>query len=407
MRGLSLVKSMTGRPIYLDYHATTPVDPRVAAIVSRYMMDDFGNAGSVDHSYGDLAAEAVETARLAVAELVGTRCANVVFTSGATEAANLALWGLAGLVWERGHGRPLRIGLMTVEHLAVLRTAQALAQHGLAELTYFSVDGQGQIILEEVEQICSGGLDLVCAMAANNEVGTVYPTPEISAFAHRCGALLFIDASQAAGRIDLKFDEWSVDLLAVSAHKMYGPKGAGALVVRPGIRLEPIAYGGGQEHGLRSGTLNVPAIAGFGEACKWRMEERLADERRIAALRDTLQDALLEALPGSCVNGAVQRRLAGNLNISFRVPAQAVIARVRHALAVSTGSACSSGIEQPSHVLRAMHLDDWRLAGAIRFGIGKFTTRDDILRAAGLVIEAVQATEKVLNHRIGNGAAMG
>jgi cysteine desulfurase len=389
---------MTRRPIYLDYHATTPVDPRVAAIVHRYMVDDFGNAGSIDHTYGDMAAEAVDAARLAVADLVGTRCANVVFTSGATEAANLALWGLARLVWKNGNGRPLRIGLMTVEHHAVLRTAQALAQYGLADLTYFSVDANGQIILEEVEQICLGGLDLVCAMAANNEVGTIYPTPEISAIAQRCGALIFVDASQAAGRIDLEFDEWSVDLLAVSAHKMYGPKGAGALVVRPGIRLEPIAYGGGQEDGLRSGTLNVPAIAGFGEACKWRIEERFADERGIAALRDALQDTLLEAFPNSRVNGAVERRLAGNLNISFRVPAQAVIARVRHELAVSTGSACSSGIEQPSYVLQAMHLADWRRTGAIRFGIGKFTTRDEILKAARLVIEAVQATDKVLRN---------
>lgn len=384
------------RPIYLDYHATTPTDPRVVEVVTRHMTEVFGNASSTDHVFGDEAEAAVVTAGKQVASLVGAEPRSIVFTSGATESINLAIQGLVRAARRAGRDK-LRIGLMPVEHRAVLDTCAALADVGLAELTLFRVDERARLDLEDFERKCHTGLDLVCVMAANNEVGTLYPIQQTVAIAHEHGALFFTDATQAAGKIPLDFTEWGIDLLALSAHKMYGPKGVGALVVAPGIRLEPVLYGGAHQRRLRSGTLNVPGIAGLGEACRLRVLEMATDEPRIAALRDRLQSLLSSTIPDLVVNGDLERRLAGNLHVSIcGVPNGAVVGRLRRSVALSTGAACASGIEAPSHVLRAMGLPADRTEGALRIGIGKFTVEDEVDRAANLIACAVRQIRSVL-----------
>jgi cysteine desulfurase len=373
--------------IYLDYHATTPVDPRVVEVVVHHMTTAFGNASSRDHAYGDEAERSVEVAAAEVARLIGAQTRNIVFTSGATEAANLALKGVAWAA-QPNLGRPVRIGLMPVEHPAVLDTCEYLQHRGLAEVTHFRVDDRAQLELDDYRRKVREGLDLVVLMAANNEVGTIYPLKEAARIAKRYGALVFSDATQAAGKIPLEFTRWDVDLMVLSAHKLYGPKGVGALVSRKNLQLEQWLHGGQQQRGRRAGTLNVPGIAGFGEAAKLRRSEMQSDELRIASQRDRFQ-RLLEG-SSVVVNGDLESRLAGNLHMSFiGVPNQALVARIRHRVAVSTGAACSSGIEAPSHVLRAMGLPQERVDGAIRFGIGKFTEDNDLERAAELIENAV------------------
>lgn len=373
---------MATLPIYLDYHATTPVDARVVDVVVRHMTTAFGNASSRDHTYGDQAEEAVEIAAAEVAGLIGAEVRDIVFTSGATEAANLALKGIAWAA-ETRLGRPLRIGAMPVEHHSVLNTCQYLAEHRLAEISYFHVDDCAQLDLDDFRKKCREGLDVVAVMGANNEVGTIYPLAAAGAIARDFGILLFSDLTQAAGKIPIDMAAWGVDLAAMSAHKMYGPKGVGALVLSQGIKLHPLLHGGAHQRGLRSGTLNVPGIAGFGAACRLRSQEMHVDEPRIAHLRDRLQSMLLQERPNVVVNGDLQRRLAGNLNLSYLgVPNGAIIARLRDRVAIATGSACSSGIEAPSHVLRAMNLSPDRVEGALRIGLGKFTTQSEIEVAA-------------------------
>lgn len=394
MRRLSSLtnQAAVASPIYLDYHATTPTDLRVADAVVRHMTRVFGNPSSRDHVFGDEAEAAVADAAENVAELLGAEPREVVFTSGATEAANLALKGLA--LQAR---RPLRIGVTPVEHPAVLDTCRHLADQGLAELTYLRVDGRAQLDLDDFRRSCNAGLDLVAVMAANNEVGTIYPLMALAAIAREHGALIFTDATQAAGKVPLEVSRWGIDLVALSAHKMYGPKGAGALVVTSGIKLRPLIHGGQHQRGLRSGTLNVPGIVGLGEACRLRASEMHMDEPRIASLRDRLEDQLRSGYPELVVNGDVENRLAGNLHVSYPgIPNRALIARLRDRLAVSTSSACSSGIEAPSHVLQAMKLPQDCLEGALRIGIGKFTTNEEIESAAGMLTDAAQEAHAVL-----------
>lgn len=379
-------------PIYLDYHATTPTDPRVAEVVVRHMTTVFGNPSSRDHTFGDEAEAAVAEAAGYVADLIGAKPGEVVFTSGATEAANLALQGLA--LQAR---RPLRIGLTPVEHPAVLDTCQHLADAGLAELTHFRVDSRAQIDLGDVRRSCIEGLDLVAVMAANNEVGTIYPIESITALAKEHGALVFTDATQAAGKVPLHHGRWGIDMLALSAHKMYGPMGVGALVVAEDLKLHPLIHGGQHQRGLRSGTLNVPGIVGLGEACRLRDAEMHGDESRVGALRDRLESLLRRGYPDLLVNGDIGNRLAGNLHVSYpAIPNGALIGRFRSRVAVSTGSACSSGIEAPSHVLRAMNLPRDRVEGALRIGIGKFTTNEDISLAAEILTVAAREAAHVL-----------
>ena len=382
-------------PIYLDNHATTPTDPRVAEVAVHYMLEAFGSASSTDHVFGDAAQHATEVAEKRVAELLGASDCRVVFTSGATEAVNLAIQGQVRLANNRP--KPVRIVVSAAEHHAVLHTCEALKNHGLASVDVLDIDRYARVDLQELSRRCRRGVDLVCVMAANNEVGTIYPIAEIATLVHEHGAMFLTDATQLAGRGTIRFTEWGVDMLAISGHKMYGPKGTGALVLARGVRLAPLVYGGEQQDGYRAGTVNVPGAAALGEACRLRLAEGVKDTRRIKKQRDRLQLLLQDALPTLAINGDQSNRLPGNLHISIpSIPNQAVIARIRKRLAVSTGAACSSGIEAPSHVLRAMHLDDAELAGAIRIGVGKFNTDSEIETAAELLIDAVGQVQRLV-----------
>ena len=382
-------------PIYLDNHATTPTDPRVAEIALHYMLEAFGNASSVDHVFGDAAQRATEVAKERVAELLGASDSRVIFTSGATEAINLAIQGLVRLDSDRTG--PVRIVVSAIEHPAVLHTCEALKNQGLASVDVLRVDRQARIDVQELARRCRKGVDLVCIMAANNEVGTIYPIAHVATVAHEHGALLLTDATQLAGCGTIRFTEWGVDMLAFSGHKMYGPMGAGALVLARGVRLAPIVYGGGHQDGHRAGTVNVPGVAALGEACRLRLAEGVDDAHRMRKLRDKLQLLLEDTLPTLSVNGDQSNRLPGNLHVSISgIPNQAVIARVRKHLAISTGASCSSGIEAPSHVLRAMGLDEARLSGALRIGVGKFNTDNEIHKAARILIDTVGEVSRVL-----------
>jgi cysteine desulfurase len=417
--------------IYLDYHATTPVDPRVAEKVLHAMTTGFGNASSIDHEMGDRAEAAVKAAAKHVAHLVGASPRDIIFTSGSTESINLAIQGTinhlsplslgrgAGGEGQRaggvdataaspgvgeshagrgagGVGKP-RIAISTVEHKAVLDTCEALQKQGRIDLITISVDRQARINMIELEQVCASGINLLCVMAANNEVGTLYPIEKIAHIAQRYEVPFLCDASQTIGKIPIRFNDWGITLLSISAHKVYGPQGVGALVVRRGYPLEPLFYGGGHQKGLRSGTLNLPGIVGLGEACRLRSLEMELDEREIGEKRDRLQQLLQQNIPNLVVNGDQKNRLAENLHISIPgIPNSAVIARVRHQLAISTGSACSSGVEAPSHVLRAMHLPEPAIEGALRIGLGKFTTETEIAQAAALITETVSEISRLL-----------
>jgi cysteine desulfurase len=381
--------------IYLDYHATTPVDPRVADVVVQHMVEAFGNPSSVDHSFGEEAEEAIELASERVGELVGAPASDVVFTSGATESINLAIKGYAAGAFQ---GRRLRIVVSPTEHSAVLETCRALASKGDAEVEVLHVDSFGRVSLEEIEVACGGGADLLCVMAANNEVGTLAPVADIAHVAARYGTAFLCDATQAAGRVPIDVARDGITFLALSAHKIHGPKGVGALITPAGQLLSPLIHGGEQQRRLRAGTLNVPGIAGFGEACRLRHEEMDLDEAVTATRRDRLYHLLSETIPGLVLNGDPERRLAGNLHVSFpSSPNGAIISRVRDRLAIATGTACSSGIEAPSHVLRAMRLPETRLDGAVRIGLGKWTTDDEVDLAADMLTGAWRATTMVMN----------
>ncbi|WP_289501063.1 cysteine desulfurase family protein [Gloeocapsopsis sp. IPPAS B-1203] len=289
------------------------------------------------------------------------------------------------------------IAVSPVEHKAVLDTCDALVKKELAEIISLRVDSKGRLDLEYLEQICASGISLLCVMAANNEVGNIYPIQAIRQIAQNYDIPLLCDASQAVGKIPLKFAEWRITYMAISAHKLYGPKGSGALVVSKGYHLKPILFGGGHQNGMRSGTLNVPGIVGLGEACRLRQLEMEADEKEIASLRDKLQSILLDKIPGLVVNGDPNSRLAGNLHISIPdIPNSAIIARVRSHLAISTGAACSSGVETPSHVLQALGLPNNLIEGALRIGLGKFTTEQEIDQAANLLSTVVSQTRQVM-----------
>jgi cysteine desulfurase len=376
--------------IFLDYHATSPVDHRVAAVVMHHMVAAFGNPSSADHCFGDEAQHAVEEASRRVGSLVGASPEDVVFTSGATESINLVLQGLA-----LGHfaGRRVRIAVSSTEHSAVLDTCTALARLGRADVRLLNVDHAGRVSLEEIESVCGSGVDLLCVMAANNEVGTIAPVARIGEIASRHRALFLCDATQACGRIPLDMVRDGITFLVLSAHKIHGPKGAGALVTHARRLLAPLLHGGEQQRGLRAGTLNVPGIAGLGEACRLRADEMEVDEAAIARRRDRLQALLTSAIPDLVVNGEQRARLAGNLHVSFPgCPNGAIIVRVRDRLAVATGAACSSGIEAPSHVLRAMGLREEVQDGAIRIGVGKWTTDDEVSMAAEILTAAWRST---------------
>lgn len=381
-------KSLPQTKIYLDYHATTPVDPRVAQKVMHYMTEEFGNASSTDHEWGDRAETAIKQAAKEVADLIGASPREIVWTSGATESINLAIQGSLA----PNPTKPHRIGLMPIEHKAVLDTCRALEKRGWAELIYLQVDSKGRLDLEHLEEACAEGLSLLCVMAANNEIGNIYPIEKIGQISQHYSIPFLCDGSQAVGKIPIQFEEWGIIYLAISAHKLYGPKGVGTLAVRRGYHLEPLMFGGGHQQGMRSGTLNVPGIVGLGEACRLRSLEMEEDERAIANKRDQLQKLLQERISDLVINGDTDFRLAGNLHISVPgIPNSAVVARARSQLALSTGSACSSGVEAPSHVLQALDMPADLVEGALRIGLGKFTTEQEIEQAADILANTVES----------------
>jgi cysteine desulfurase len=364
------------RPVYLDYHATTPVDPRVLDAMLPYFTGDFGNPASRQHQYGWKAQEAVDRARGEVAGLIGASPAEIAFTSGATESNNLAIKGAAQAL------RGTRDHLVTVvtEHKSVLDSFKRLERDGW-QVTWLGVDRDGFVSLDDLRTAATDRTALISVMAANNEIGVLQPLEEIGAIARSCGALLHTDAAQAAGKVAIDVNAVGIDLLSMTAHKFYGPKGAGALYVRrrkPRIQLACQIDGGGHENGLRSGTLNVPGIVGLGRAAAICGAEMPGESARLGSLRDRLLAGLQRNLDGVVVNGSLARRLPHNLHISFdRVEGEALLMALGD-LAVSTGSACSSGSHAPSHVLQAIGAVGDQARASIRFGLGRTTSDTEI-----------------------------
>ncbi len=375
-------------PIYLDYQATTPCDPRVVETMLPYFTQSFGNAASRSHSFGWTAEKAVEEARGQIAELIGASSKEIVFTSGSTEAINLALKGVVEMYAEKGK----HVITSSAEHKAVLDTCKHLEQSG-AEVTYLAPDKTGRVGVEQVAAALRPDTVLVALMWANNEVGTLNPVREIGELCHAKGVLFFTDATQAVGKVPVNVEADHVDLLCLSGHKIYGPKGVGCLYVRrknPRVRLVAQMDGGGHERGMRSGTLNVPGIVGLGKACELARTELSAEAVRSSELRDLLEQLITKELDYVFLNGNREHRLPNCLNLSFPyVEGESLIMGI-HMLAVSSGSACTSASLEPSHVLRAMAIGDELAHSSIRFGIGRFTTREDIEFAASEVVENVR-----------------
>jgi cysteine desulfurase len=351
------------------------------------MTSRFGNAHSVDHLLGEEAAALIDEARDAVARLVGADQEQVRFTSGATEAIRIAL----GIAAAKAPNGVLRAAVSGVEHRAVLDGLHALAIEGRARIHWIGVDGQGRISLDEIASVLSDGVDLMCLMAANNEVGTLYPVQEAAILAHNASAEILVDATQAAGRIDLDADGWAIDYLVLSAHKLYGPKGVGALV-------SPDACGSLADKVFgHAGTPNVPGAVGFGEACRIAVEEGPGNEARVARLRDRLQCLLQEAVPGLVINGDTTQRLSHNLHVSAPgAPNDVVVSRLRRRVAIATGAACTSGAQEPSHVLRAMGLEGSLQDSALRISPGWFNTLDEIEEAGAAIADAISSVRSTV-----------
>jgi cysteine desulfurase len=384
---------MTPRPVYLDFHATTPVDPRVLEAMLPYFTEHFGNPASRQHAYGWDAQKAVEAARAQVAALIGASAQEIVFTSGATESNNLAIKGSAHGLRDRGD----HIVTVLTEHKSVLDSCKRLEREG-CRVTRLGVDSQGFIDLDELRAAITDRTVLISVMAANNEIGVLQPLAAIGAIAQQQGILFHSDAAQAAGKIPLNVSELGVDLLSLTGHKCYGPKGAGALYVRrrkPKVPLSCQIDGGGHENGLRSGTLNVPGIVGLGRAAEICREIMPAERTRLAGLRDRLLAGLQQEVAGVRLNGpASDRRLPHNLHVSFDdVEGEALVMALGD-VAVSTGSACSSGSQSPSHVLQAIGATGDRAGASIRFGLGRTTTDADIDFAIERVAAVVRSLQK-------------
>ena len=379
-------------PIYLDNHATTPLDPRVLDAMMPFFTSRFGNAASNSHSFGWEAAAAVEKARRQIAASVGASPQEIVFTSGATESDNLALKGVAEGCREKGD----HIITAATEHKAVLDSCKHLEKIG-CRVTYLPVGQDGLIDLGQLKDAFIDRTILVSIMAANNETGVLQPIEEIGRLCRDRGVLFHSDAVQALGKVPLDVNRANLDLASLTAHKLYGPKGCGALYVRQGTaaQLVPLIDGGGHENGLRSGTLNVPGIVGFGRTCEIAQQELPEESCRMAGLRNRLRDALTSALDQVTINGSMQHRLPGNLNMSFlEVDGETLLTGLND-VALSSGSACSSGKTHASYVLKALGLSDEAAGSAIRFGIGRFNTEAEIDYVAGRVIELVKNLREV------------
>lgn len=379
-------------PIYLDYHSTTPVDPRVLDAMLPYFTCDFGNASSKSHAFGWKAECAVEKARERVARLLKSQSREIVFTSGATESNNFVIRGVAESYKAQGN----HIITTCIEHKCILATTEYLEKQGF-DVTYLPVDGNGQIRIGDLEKAIRPETILVSVMAANNETGTIQPLAEIGALTRANNVLFHTDAAQAVGKIPLDVNALKIDLLSLSAHKFYGPKGVGAVYVRrrdPRVEPTPLIYGGGQEHGFRSGTLNVPGIVGLGRAAEVAMEELEKEVHQVAFLRDRLHNGLKERLGTVHLNGHPTDRLPQSLNVSFpHVESDSLVAALKN-IAVSSTSACMSAAAIPSYVLAAMGLPPERIHGSIRFGLGRFTTEAEIVYTIDTVYQAVKRLQK-------------
>jgi cysteine desulfurase len=374
-------------PIYLDNHATTPVDPRVLEAMLPYYSTEFGNAASRSHVFGWKAEEAVERARGEVAALIGAGPKEIVFTSGATESDNLALKGAAEFYRDKGDH------LITVqtEHKAVLDACKRLERQG-ARVTYLPVDRDGLVTAAQVAAAIEDRTILVSVMTANNEIGVIQPIAEIGRVCRERGVLFHTDAVQAVGKVPFDVEAMCVDLASLSAHKVYGPKGVGALYVRrsrPRVRIAPIIDGGGHERGMRSGTLNVPAIVGFGEACAIAEREMQDESARVGRLRDRLLAGVRARVDGVVVNGGMEHRLPGNLNLSFEHMDGEALLRALSPIAVSSGSTCTAAAMEPSYVLKALGVSDDLAYASVRFGLGRFNTEEEVDLAVELVAREV------------------
>ena len=375
--------------VYLDNHATTPVDPRVLEAMLPYFGERFGNAASRSHPFGWEAEEAVEAARGEIAALINGVPRDVVLTSGATESDNLAIKGVVEFHADRGD----HVITAATEHKAVLDTCKALEKAGRARLTVLPVDREGRVDPDDVRRALTPRTVLISLMHANNEIGTLHPIAAVGRIAKDAGVLFHCDAAQSIGKVPFDVEALGVDLVSLTAHKLYGPKGAGALWVRgkqPRVRLAPQMHGGGHERGMRSGTLNVPGAVGLGRACALAQTEMPAEAGRVAQLRDRLHAGLASRLEGLTLNGHPSERLPGNLNLSFAgIEGDSLMAALPD-VAVSSGSACTSATLEPSPVLRAIGLDDEASHASIRFGVGRFNTDADIDRAVARVAQEVE-----------------
>lgn len=380
-------------PIYLDYNATTPVDKRVLETMLPYFTEKFGNASSRTHAYGWIADDAVKTAREQIAQLINCLAQEIVFTSGATEAINLAIKG----VWGNYQSKGKHIITVKTEHKAVLDTCKSLEKKG-AEITYLSVNREGVIDLDELKNALTPQTILVAVMYVNNETGVIQPIKKIADLAHSNNSIFMCDATQAIGKINIDVEDEHIDLMCMSAHKMYGPKGVGALYVRrknPRVTLFPQMDGGGHERGLRSGTLNVTGIVGFGKACEIAQKEMWEDAIRISKLRTKLEQLLCD-LENVFINGSIKHRLFNVSNITFQgIRSEDLIKKIPN-IAVAMGSACTSAIAEPSHVLKAMGLNDEDAYSAIRFSLGKYTTDAEINEVIESITNAVIEIRKSL-----------
>lgn len=374
-------------PIYLDNNATTPMDPRVLEAMTPYFLQHFGNAASRNHPFGWEAEEAVDYAREQVAKLIGADPKEIIFTSGATEADNLGIKGVHEMYASKGN----HIITATTEHKAVLDTCKHIEKTG-GEVTYLPVNADGLIDLKELEAAIKPTTILIAIMYANNEIGVVMPIKEISAIARKHGVLLFTDGTQAVGKVPVDVNKDGIDLMAFTGHKMYGPKGVGALYVRrknPRVKVTAQMDGGGHERGMRSGTLNVPGIVGFGKACEICMQEMEADSKRISKMRDHLETELLK-LEEAYVNGSREHRLPHVANISFKhVEGEGLLMGFNKNIALSSGSACTSASLEPSYVLKALGLGDDLAHSSLRFGLSRFTTDEEIEYTIKAISETV------------------
>jgi len=375
-------------PIYMDNHATTPLDPRVLEAMMPYMTNVFGNAASRNHQFGWAAEEAVETAREQIAKLIGATAKEIIFTSGATESDNLAIKGVAEMYREKGN----HIITAATEHKAVLDTCKRLEKYGY-KVTYLPVQKDGLVNLDELKAAFTDKTILVSIMYANNEIGVLQPVEQIGKLCRERGILFHTDATQAVGKVPVNVNTQNIDIMSISAHKMYGPKGVGALYVRrksPRVQLQALIDGGGHERGMRSGTLNVPGIVGLGKACELCGEEMATESKRLTAMRERLRQTIEKNLDEVYVNGNYEHRLPGNLNMSFLyVEGESLLMGIND-IAVSSGSACTSATLEPSYVLKALGLGDDLAHSSIRFGLGRFNTDAEVDYVANKIVDVVK-----------------